>query len=77
MRVFSDIKRIDISWTFFYIFSGLAVSELLYTLQWCKEVGYSPALVASYHSLLMDWRLPGGLQNLLPLEDVLETLYFR
>ncbi|XP_029704196.1 E3 ubiquitin-protein ligase listerin isoform X2 [Takifugu rubripes] len=55
----------------------ITVSELLYTLQWCKEVGYSPALVASYHSLLMDWRLPGGLHNLLPLEDVLETLYLR
>lgn len=56
---------------------GLAVSELLYTLQWCKEVGYNPALVASYYSLLADWGLPGYLYNLLPLEDVLETLYSR
>uniref|UniRef100_H3CX74 E3 ubiquitin-protein ligase listerin n=1 Tax=Tetraodon nigroviridis TaxID=99883 RepID=H3CX74_TETNG len=53
------------------------VSELLYTLQWCKEVGYNPALVASYHSLLVEWGLPGQLYNLLPLEDVLETLYSR
>lgn len=62
---------------FLFVFSGLAVSELLYTLQWCKEVGYSPALVASYHSLLTGWGLPGGLHDLLPLEDVLETLYLR
>lgn len=55
----------------------LAVSELLYTLQWCKEVGYNPALVAAYHSQLVDWGLPGQLYNLLPLEGVLETLYSR
>lgn len=53
------------------------VSELLYTLQWCKEVAYNPALVAAYHSQLVDWGLPGQLYNLLPLEDVLETLYSR
>lgn len=56
---------------------AFSVSELLYALQWSKEVGYSPALVASYHSLLTDWGLPGSLHNLLPMEDVLETLYSR
>lgn len=60
-----------------YMCCGLAVSELLYALQWCKEVGYNPALVASYHCLLVDWGLPGHLYNLLSLEDVLETLYSR
>lgn len=60
-----------------YMCCGLAVSELLYTLQWCKEVGYNPALVAAYHNQLVDWGLPGQLYNLLPLEDVLETLYSR
>ena len=60
-----------------YLCCVLTVLELLYTLQWCKEVGNNSALVASYHSLLVDWGLPGHLYNLLPLEDVLETLYSR
>lgn len=48
------------------------VSELLYALQWCKEVEYIPA----YQSLLTDWGLL-GLQNQVPMKDLLGTLYSR
>lgn len=53
------------------------VSELLYALQWCKEVDYSPTLVSTYHSLLTDWGLSGGLHSQVPMKDLLETLYSR
>uniref|UniRef100_UPI0037E875A9 E3 ubiquitin-protein ligase listerin n=1 Tax=Semicossyphus pulcher TaxID=241346 RepID=UPI0037E875A9 len=53
------------------------VSELLYALQWCKEVEYSPAIVSAYHSLLTEWGLSEGLHSLVPIKDLLETLYLR
>uniref|UniRef100_A0A8D3CI19 E3 ubiquitin-protein ligase listerin n=1 Tax=Scophthalmus maximus TaxID=52904 RepID=A0A8D3CI19_SCOMX len=40
------------------------VSELLYALQWCKEVEYSPTVVSAYHRLLTDWGLLEGLDSL-------------
>ncbi|XP_054482407.1 E3 ubiquitin-protein ligase listerin [Anoplopoma fimbria] len=49
------------------------VSELLYALQWCKEVEYIPA----FHSLLTDSGLLGGLQSQVPMKDLLMTLYSR
>lgn len=54
-----------------------AVSELLYALQWCEEVQHSSSAVASFHSLLADWGLSDGLHSLVPLRDLLETLYTR
>lgn len=51
---------------------SLAVSELLYALQWCKEVGD----IAAFHSLLTDSGLL-GLQSQVPMKDLLETLYSR
>ncbi|KAF3706549.1 E3 ubiquitin-protein ligase listerin [Channa argus] len=53
------------------------VSELLYALQWCKEVEYSPAVVSAYHSLLTDWGLSEGLHNQVPKKKLLEELYLR
>lgn len=53
------------------------VSELLFALQWCEEVEHSCSAVASFHSLLADWGLSGGLHSLVPLRDLLETLYTR
>lgn len=53
------------------------VSELLYALQWCKEVEYSPTIVSVYHSLLTDWGLSEGLQSQVPMKALLETLYSR
>nr|XP_046266953.1 E3 ubiquitin-protein ligase listerin isoform X2 [Scatophagus argus] len=53
------------------------VSELLYALQWCKEVEYSPAAVATYHSLLTDWGLSEGVHSQVPVKDLLEVLYSR
>ncbi|XP_053188259.1 E3 ubiquitin-protein ligase listerin [Scomber japonicus] len=53
------------------------VAELLYALQWCKEVEYSPTVVSAYHSLLTDWGLSQGLHSLVPTTDLLETLYSR
>ncbi|XP_029304637.1 E3 ubiquitin-protein ligase listerin [Cottoperca gobio] len=49
------------------------VSELLYGLQWCKEVEYIPA----HHSLLTDSGLLEGLQRRVPMKDLLGTLYSR
>lgn len=62
---------------FIYVYFSMAVSELLYALQWCKEVEYSPTLVASYHSLLTDWGLSEGLHSQVPMKHLLETLYSR
>lgn len=53
------------------------VAELLYALQWCKEVEYSPTIVSAYHSLLTDWGLSEGLHGQVPITDLLETLYSR
>uniref|UniRef100_A0A7N6AF49 E3 ubiquitin-protein ligase listerin n=1 Tax=Anabas testudineus TaxID=64144 RepID=A0A7N6AF49_ANATE len=39
------------------------VSELLYALQWCKEVEYSPAIISTFHSLLTDWGLINNLKR--------------
>ncbi|XP_020495512.2 E3 ubiquitin-protein ligase listerin [Labrus bergylta] len=52
-------------------------SELLYALQWCKEAEYGPALVSTYHSLLGDWGLSEGLHSLVPMKELLETIYLR
>ncbi|XP_008290701.1 E3 ubiquitin-protein ligase listerin [Stegastes partitus] len=51
------------------------VSELLYALQWCKEVKYNPAAVSAYHTLLTDWGLSDGLHSQVPMKTLLETLY--
>lgn len=53
------------------------VSELLYALQWCKEVKYSPTTVSAYHNLLTDWGLSDGLHSQVPVKTLLETLYTR
>ncbi|KAE8287484.1 E3 ubiquitin-protein ligase listerin [Larimichthys crocea] len=52
------------------------VSELLYALQWCKEVEYSPAVVSAYYSLLTDLGL-SGLHSQVPVIDLLKMLYSR
>ncbi|XP_072302199.1 E3 ubiquitin-protein ligase listerin [Eucyclogobius newberryi] len=54
-----------------------AAAELLYALQWCKEVEYSPTMVTAYHSLLMDYELLEGLNSMIPVKDMLQTLYSR
>ncbi|CAL1573458.1 unnamed protein product [Knipowitschia caucasica] len=54
-----------------------AAAELLYTLQWCKEVECSPSVVAAYHSLLVDWGLSEGLRGMIPVKEMLQTLYSR
>lgn len=54
-----------------------AVSELLYALQWCEEVKHSSSAVASFRSLLADWGLSEGLHSIVPLRELLETLYSR
>ncbi len=59
------------------VFLPWAVSELLYALQWCKEVEHSPAVVSAFHNLLTDWGLSEGLHNQVPMKDLLETLYSR
>ncbi|XP_012710656.2 E3 ubiquitin-protein ligase listerin [Fundulus heteroclitus] len=53
------------------------VSELLYALQWCKEVDYRPAVASAYRNLLADWGLSGGLHSNVPMKSLLETLYSR
>uniref|UniRef100_A0A3Q2YAX3 E3 ubiquitin-protein ligase listerin n=1 Tax=Hippocampus comes TaxID=109280 RepID=A0A3Q2YAX3_HIPCM len=40
------------------------VAELLYALQWCKEVEHAPTLVSTYRGLLTEWELSGGLHDL-------------
>ncbi|XP_034034250.1 E3 ubiquitin-protein ligase listerin [Thalassophryne amazonica] len=46
------------------------VAELLYALQWCKEMEYSSAVGS-------DWALLDGLCMYVPKKDLLETLYTR
>ncbi|XP_062341388.1 E3 ubiquitin-protein ligase listerin [Osmerus eperlanus] len=53
------------------------VAELLYAVQWCKEMEYSPGMVSDYHSLLADWSLPHGTACLTPASELLDTLYSR
>uniref|UniRef100_A0A3Q2PU65 E3 ubiquitin-protein ligase listerin n=1 Tax=Fundulus heteroclitus TaxID=8078 RepID=A0A3Q2PU65_FUNHE len=53
------------------------VSELLYALQWCKEVDYRPAVASAYRNLLAEWGLAGGLHSNVPMKSLLETLYSR
>ncbi|KAF7206545.1 E3 ubiquitin-protein ligase listerin isoform X2 [Nothobranchius furzeri] len=53
------------------------VSELLFALQWCKELKWSPAVVSAYHSLLAEWGLSDGLHTRVPLQSLLESLYSR
>ncbi|KAM4546387.1 E3 ubiquitin-protein ligase listerin [Fundulus diaphanus] len=53
------------------------VSELLYALQWCKEVDYRPAVASAYRNLLAEWGLSGGLHSNVPMKPLLETLYSR
>lgn len=62
---------------FVFLCFCLAVSELLYALQWCKEVEYSPSIISTYHRLLTDWGLSEGLQSHVPKKKLLETLYSR
>uniref|UniRef100_A0A8C4H2P3 E3 ubiquitin-protein ligase listerin n=1 Tax=Dicentrarchus labrax TaxID=13489 RepID=A0A8C4H2P3_DICLA len=62
---------------FVYECLSLAVSELLYALQWCKEVEYSPTIVSAYHSLLTEWGLSEGLHSQVTMKRLLETLYSR
>ncbi|XP_029956883.1 E3 ubiquitin-protein ligase listerin isoform X1 [Salarias fasciatus] len=53
------------------------VSELLYALQWCKEVNSSPYIVSAYQNLLTDWGLSEGLHSHVPIKTLLEALYSR
>lgn len=53
------------------------VSELLYALQWCKELDYKPTAASAYHSLLTEWGLSDGLHSEVPMKPLLETLYSR
>uniref|UniRef100_A0A8C5DMD2 E3 ubiquitin-protein ligase listerin n=1 Tax=Gouania willdenowi TaxID=441366 RepID=A0A8C5DMD2_GOUWI len=58
-------------------FIYFAASELLYALQWCKEMKFSPSIIAAYHHLLTDWGLSDGLNSHVPKKTLLETLYTR
>uniref|UniRef100_A0A672HLM2 E3 ubiquitin-protein ligase listerin n=1 Tax=Salarias fasciatus TaxID=181472 RepID=A0A672HLM2_SALFA len=63
---------------FLFIFASFfAVSELLYALQWCKEVNSSPYIVSAYQNLLTDWGLSEGLHSHVPIKTLLEALYSR
>nr|XP_006628262.1 PREDICTED: E3 ubiquitin-protein ligase listerin isoform X1 [Lepisosteus oculatus] len=55
------------------------VSEILYALQWCEEMEYSPTVVSEYHGILQEMNIT---QDRISREsgawcDVLETLYSR
>ncbi|XP_077403469.1 E3 ubiquitin-protein ligase listerin [Vanacampus margaritifer] len=56
---------------------NLIHTELLYALQWCKEVEYAPTIVSTYCSLLSEWGLSRGLHDLVTSADLLEVLYSR
>ncbi|XP_056140651.1 E3 ubiquitin-protein ligase listerin isoform X2 [Lampris incognitus] len=52
--------------------------ELLYAIQWCEEMACTSPVVTAYCSLLTDWELSKGLaHSLVPVKDLLETLYTR
>ncbi|KAK5612984.1 hypothetical protein CRENBAI_003373 [Crenichthys baileyi] len=53
------------------------VSELLYGLQWCKELDYRPTVASAYRNLLAEWGLSDGLHSKVPMKSLLETLYSR
>ncbi|XP_049597872.1 E3 ubiquitin-protein ligase listerin [Syngnathus scovelli] len=53
------------------------VAELLYSLQWCQEMENAPTIVSTYHNLLIEWGLSGGLHDLVTTTDLLEMLYSR
>ncbi|KAM9437421.1 E3 ubiquitin-protein ligase listerin isoform 1-T1 [Salvelinus alpinus] len=53
------------------------VCELLYAVQWCREMDYSPALVTEYYTMLKDWDLTERIDNQGPATDILDTLYSR
>uniref|UniRef100_A0A8K9XDK5 E3 ubiquitin-protein ligase listerin n=1 Tax=Oncorhynchus mykiss TaxID=8022 RepID=A0A8K9XDK5_ONCMY len=53
------------------------VCELLYAVQWCREMDYSPALVTEYYAMLKDWDLTDRIDNQGPATDILDTLYSR
>uniref|UniRef100_A0A669CT60 E3 ubiquitin-protein ligase listerin n=1 Tax=Oreochromis niloticus TaxID=8128 RepID=A0A669CT60_ORENI len=46
------------------------ISELLYALQWCKELNYSPTMVSTYHNMLTDWGLSEGLNGRVPIKTL-------
>lgn len=52
-------------------------AEILYAVQWCKEVEYSPTMVAAYHKLSVDYGLSDGLNKMIPYKEMLQTLYSR
>ncbi|KAK7926168.1 hypothetical protein WMY93_008478 [Mugilogobius chulae] len=54
-----------------------AAIEMLYALQWCKEIEHSPAVVSAYHSLLVEYGLLDGLNNMIPVKEMLQTLFSR
>ncbi|XP_053703899.1 E3 ubiquitin-protein ligase listerin [Synchiropus splendidus] len=54
-----------------------AAAELLLSAQWCKEVELKATTVFSHLSLGADWGRAEGLQKLVPLNDLLQTLYTR
>ncbi|XP_030217301.1 E3 ubiquitin-protein ligase listerin isoform X2 [Gadus morhua] len=69
----TDQQRADLS-----LYSDLkyTVSELLYAVQWCVEMDLSLPTVSQHHSLLTDWG-SSGCRTLVPVTDLLQTLYSR
>uniref|UniRef100_A0A4W5QLU9 E3 ubiquitin-protein ligase listerin n=1 Tax=Hucho hucho TaxID=62062 RepID=A0A4W5QLU9_9TELE len=53
------------------------VCELLYAVQWCREMDQSPALVTEYYTMLKAWGLTDRIDNQGPATDILDTLYTR
>ncbi|XP_032432483.1 E3 ubiquitin-protein ligase listerin [Xiphophorus hellerii] len=53
------------------------VSEVLYALQWCKELDFRPPVASAYRNLLAEWGLSAGLHSKVPMKSLLETLYSR
>ncbi|MEQ2217667.1 hypothetical protein XENOCAPTIV_018350, partial [Xenoophorus captivus] len=62
--------------SFFLNLTG-TVSELLYAMQWCKELDYRPTVASAYRNLLAEWGLSDGLHSKVPMKSLLETLYSR
>ncbi|KAM9788487.1 E3 ubiquitin-protein ligase listerin [Neosynchiropus ocellatus] len=54
-----------------------AAAELLLSAQWCKEVEHKAPTVFSHLSLGADWGRAEGLQELVSVSGLLETLYSR
>ncbi|KAL2094366.1 hypothetical protein ACEWY4_009085 [Coilia grayii] len=53
------------------------VAEILYALQWCSEMDYSPAIVADFHKMLQDWNLIPRVHNISAHLSLLQTLFSR